>query len=137
MSEMKKKILAGLGACALSLTIGGFASANYSAQSTLDVPWGNASVYGEDHDVPNNKKDTESDMASFYTFTNTAGDMDARIVNSNKVSRSSWFRNCHSGTELYASTTAAKSYNYNMQVSSDLNQVGTDSISFKYSPDKE
>lgn len=140
---MRRRMSAAILCMVLCVTMMGavtcYAAGSWSSEVTLTVPGLNASVNTkEDATVATYiKKATDGTTCSFYTAAVT-GNLypDARIINSNLDSRSNWARNLSTGTYKYATTTAKNGYRCYAEVSSDLAQVNTQSIRFKFSPDE-
>lgn len=125
----------------LSLTIS--ANAAWSRSYVLDIPGGNASKdtlteYGPESGYA--VKSTDEGKCTFETFENQAWGLfgvDGRLINSEYTPRSSWVRNMHTGSVLHAATTAVKNYKYWAELSTDLLEPSTISVSFRFSPDYE
>lgn len=134
---MKKKFVAGVLTCAIALGIGSASAGSWSPQHTMTIPGTNGSAYGVDQNISNKKKDDVSGTASFHSIARSTSwnGIDARVVNSEKESRSSWARNMDPGNKIYVSTTASQNYLYNVQLSSDITQIGSSTLSFRWSPD--
>ena len=133
---MKKRLISlSLGiVMVLSLTVA--ASAAWSADTVLDVPGWNGSKTSSNYAT----KTTEDNQCTFHTYSNEAGGLygvDGRLLNSNNDPRSSCVRNMDDGSTLHASTTAVKNHYYYAQLSTDLLEPNTITVSFKFSPDFE
>lgn len=136
MKKLKKIAVLGILILNFVFTTSVFAAEYWSRQWTIDVGCCLSSEYGADNGVAFEVKTTYGDRASFYTHTRTSWTaMSLRVVNDNKASRSDW-----AGTEEHVvynpKTTASYNFLYNMQVRSALNQIGTDTIMFQWSPDQ-
>lgn len=108
-------------------------AASWSSETTLTLPKLNGTANSTNSVV----KTTDGTTCSFYTLAVTGNATpDARLINSDKASRSNWARNLSAETITYATTTASKNYKYYAQVSSDLTQLTDQSIRFKFSPDE-
>lgn len=115
----------------LSMCCAVSAAGTWSSQIVLSVPPLNGSVYG-----PFKAKVSNDTKAKFYSYSNSATlGMDGRVVNSNNDSRSDWARGLYSGNTYVVDTTAANGYEYKPEISSDITQVTTGTINFKWSPD--
>lgn len=101
--------------------------------TTLTVPGRNKSVVSEVFDY----KATDSKQASFCcTYKSLDKNCDARLVNSEGESRSSWARNLDINDVINVSTNAVKSYPYYCQVSSDLLTSGSATVTVGFSADR-
>lgn len=107
----------------------------YSSELTLTVPGFNfsASTLPADDFVI---KCTNENLCTFQAiaFSTDAG-ADARLLNSNNQPRSSWARDLSIDSVKTANTTATRGYFYYAQISSDLLQLQSFDITFKFSPD--
>ena len=108
----------------------------YSSEVTLNVPKLNGSVSTKSIDEFVFKA-SEDTKCTFYTISNeTAAGADARLINSNNVKRSAWARDLLTGTTRTATTSGAtKGYLYYAQISSDLVELYSFDLTFKFSPD--
>ncbi|MGX7199874.1 hypothetical protein [Enterococcus nangangensis] len=134
---MNKKAIIGIGTCLLTLGAASMVSAggSWSESLTFDVKGVNSSTVGN-WDTQSKNKVTDDAQASFHSIARSSwSGMDGRVVNSDGVSRSSWARNLDPGITVDVDTTASNGYAYVPEISSDITQIGTDSISFKWSPD--
>ena len=109
----------------------------YSTELTLTVPRFDGkistSTLGDDGLV---FKCTNDKICTFQTIENTtASGADARLINSNGESRSSWARDLLTDTTRTVSTIATKGHIYYAQISSDLLTFSNFDITFRFSPD--
>lgn len=109
----------------------------YSSEVTLEVPGlnGTVSTRSINESVFKASQDTK---CTFYTVNNkTAAGADARLINSLNESRSAWARDLLTGTTRKANTNGAtKGYLYYAQISSDLVEIHSFNLTFKFSPDE-
>lgn len=109
----------------------------YSGEITLTVPAFNGSISTSTLGVGGSVlKGSDDTKCTFKTITNArSAGADARLLNSDGVSRSSWARNLLTDTVITANTTASKGYLYYAQISSDLTTLRSFDITFQFSPD--
>lgn len=123
----------------LAGTITCYAAGNWSANAALSIPGFNQSRNTRDHANPqvSATKISADTVCSFYV-NSVANSItpDGRLINSDYESRSAWARNLAPNNPVYrAATTAEKGHYYYAEISSDLAQILTSSINFKFSPD--
>ena len=93
------------------------------------------STYTMDEDIPAVPKITNDEYAEFQgAYITSWSRPSARLVNSDKESRSDWVKlkedNIYSTTDV----TATKNYYYYAEIKGAWNQVGTDTMRFRYNP---
>ncbi|MEG0596624.1 MAG: hypothetical protein RR502_01140 [Oscillospiraceae bacterium] len=133
---MKKRLLVMVTGMALIFSMALAASAAWSSDTVLDVPGWNGNATSS---VSAAKSRSDS-QCTFQTYENQAWGLygvDGRLLNSDGVARSSWARDMHTGTTLHAATTAVSGHYYWAQLSTDLLEPNTISVSFRFSPDNE
>ena len=108
----------------------------YTEEVTLNVPALNGSVSTLADNVYMHKA-SDDNKCSFATINNqTAAGADARLINELGQKRSAWARDLLTNTVRKANTSGALSgYKYYAQISSDLVQLTSFDITFKFSPD--
>ena len=115
-----------------SLTVA--ASAAWSSDTVLDVPGWNGSAISSNSAT----KTTNDSQCTFQTYSNQAWGLfgvDGRLLNSDNAPRSSWVRDMHTGSTLHAATTAVVNHYYWAELSTDMLEPNTISVSFRFSPD--
>ena len=95
----------------------------------------NTSTYSMDAGIPAVTKMTDEEYAEFQgAYITSWSRPSARLVNSNKEGRSAWVKlkedNIYPTTEV----TAKKNYYCYAEVKGAWNQVGTDTMRFRYNP---
>lgn len=108
-----------------------FATGSWSSES-VSVPGTNGSVYTSDVNV----KQTKTKRASFkVTERSEKWDLDARLINSDNDSRSSWARDLPTDQKVTVGSSASKGYEYGCEISSDLRTWGSCTATIKWSAD--
>ena len=106
----------------------------YWSSDTISVPGTNGSGYTTAHNV----KQTVTLIASFKcTSKSNDRNFDARLVNSDNASRSSWARNLDIGTLIHVDENSSITVNheYRCEISSDLFTIGSTTVGINFSAD--
>lgn len=95
----------------------------------------NASTYTMDEDIPAVPKMTDDAYAEFQgAYISSWSRPSARLVNSDKAGRSGWVKLKEDNIYPTTDVTATKNYYYYAEVKGAWNQVGTDTMRFRYNP---
>lgn len=93
------------------------------------------STYTMDTDIPAVPKISEDAYAEFQgAYITSWSRPSARLVNSDKESRSDWVKLKEDNIYSTTSVTAAKNHYYYAEIKGAWNQVGTDTMRFRYNP---
>lgn len=107
-------------------------AAAYWSTEEIEVPGTNQSGYT----AGVNTKQTDTKRASFKVSKRSKdANMDARLLNSDNASRSSWARDLPTGSVVTVTSTATKNHEYSCQVSSDLLSWGDCTLTINWSAD--
>lgn len=94
-----------------------------------------ASTYTMHTDMPAVPKVSDDAYAEFQgAYISSWSRPSARLVNSSKESRSGWVKLKEDNIYSTTSVTAAKNYYYYAEIKGAWNQVGVDTMRFRYNP---
>lgn len=95
----------------------------------------NASTYTMNTDIPAVPKISDDAYAEFQgAYITSWSRPSARLVNSNKEGRSGWVKLKEDNIYSTTSVTAEKNYYYYAEIKGAWNQLGTDTMRFRYNP---
>lgn len=107
----------------------------YWSDSYLISYKASTSTYTMDTDMPAIPKMSDDAYAEFQgAYITSWSRPSARLVNSEKESRSDWVKLKEDNIYATTSVTATKNYYYYAEIKGAWNQIGTDTMRFRYNP---